>query len=112
MPIYEYECHRCHHRFEIKQAFRDDPIRECPLCQGPVRRVLYPAGIVFKGPGFYVTDNRKLDSAPTPLSSKSIPDEGIKEKEGEKAGTRKPVAAKKGESTKTAESKAEEKITG
>lgn len=63
MPIYEYECDTCQARFERKQKFSDDPVRECPECGNEVHRVLYPAGIIFKGSGFYVTDNRGSSGA-------------------------------------------------
>ncbi|TAK37134.1 MAG: hypothetical protein EPO21_00220 [Chloroflexota bacterium] len=59
MPTYEYECTVCGNRFERRQRMKDDPLTDCPSCQGRVRRVLFPVGIVFKGSGFYVTDNRK-----------------------------------------------------
>lgn len=59
MPIYEYECEKCCHHFEVMQSFNDEPIHDCPVCRGQVRRVIQPVGIVFKGSGFYVTDNRK-----------------------------------------------------
>ena len=59
MPTYEYECNACGHRFERRQRIDDQPIRTCPTCNGPTRRVLYPAGIIFKGSGWYVTDSRK-----------------------------------------------------
>lgn len=56
MPIYEYECKACGVRFERKQKWHEDPVKECPECQAEVRKVLHPAGIVFKGSGFYKTD--------------------------------------------------------
>ena len=59
MPTYEYECLSCQTRFERSQRFSDPPVAECPECGGAVRRVLYPAGIVFKGSGWYITDSRK-----------------------------------------------------
>ena len=59
MPTYEYECTVCGNRFERRQSMKEDPLTDCPSCQGKVRRVLFPVGIVFKGSGFYVTDNRK-----------------------------------------------------
>ena len=58
MPIYMYKCTECENRFEIRQRFSDDPISECPVCEGSVRRVINSVGVVFKGSGFYVTDNR------------------------------------------------------
>lgn len=60
MPLYAYECEACHVEFERQQSFSDDPIRVCPECGAPsVRRLIKPVGIIFRGPGFYVTDNRK-----------------------------------------------------
>jgi len=59
MPIYEYECSACKHRFERSQRFSDAALTECPDCGGSVRRVIFPAGVVFKGSGWYITDSRK-----------------------------------------------------
>ncbi len=57
MPTYEYQCKSCSHRFEVWQKMIDEPLSVCPECQGTIRRVLFPAGIVFKGSGFYKTDH-------------------------------------------------------
>ena len=57
MPTYEYLCQACSHRFEAWQKMTDDPLTICPECGNRIRRVLYPAGIVFKGTGFYKTDH-------------------------------------------------------
>jgi putative FmdB family regulatory protein len=57
MPTYEYLCRQCGHRFEAWQHMTDDPLTVCPKCGAEIHRVLYPAGIVFKGSGFYKTDN-------------------------------------------------------
>ncbi len=59
MPIYEYECGLCHFKFERKQGFDDKPLTICPKCQGKAQRVLHPTPVIFKGSGFYITDNRK-----------------------------------------------------
>lgn len=59
MPIYEYECSLCHFCFEKKQGFDEEPVTICPECQGKARRVLQSVPIIFKGSGFYITDNRK-----------------------------------------------------
>jgi putative FmdB family regulatory protein len=65
MPTYEYLCQVCGTRFEVWQKMSDDALTTCQACGGPVRRVLYPAGIVFKGGGFYSTDHRSNGSTAT-----------------------------------------------
>ena len=59
MPTYEYQCKTCGHQFEQMQRFSDAPLTECPKCGGAIHRVLFPAGIIFKGSGWYITDSRK-----------------------------------------------------
>ncbi|GER87362.1 hypothetical protein KDW_15240 [Dictyobacter vulcani] len=56
MPTYEYLCQTCSHRFETWQKMTDEPLTVCPECGQHIRRVLFPAGVVFKGSGFYKTD--------------------------------------------------------
>jgi putative FmdB family regulatory protein len=56
VPTYGYRCTACAHEFERFQKITEDPIRECESCGELVKRILYPAGIQFKGSGFYVTD--------------------------------------------------------
>ncbi len=63
MPIYEYECGSCQHRFELKQSFNDKPQAACPKCKKKARRVFHPAPIIFKGSGFYVTDHKTSNPA-------------------------------------------------
>jgi len=63
MPLYVYKCENCGLTFERRQSIKDKPLTTCPECQGPIHRVLQPVGIVFKGPGFYVTDNPKSKSS-------------------------------------------------
>ncbi len=58
MPIYEYECLTCGTQFEKRQSFNDAPEAECPNGHNDTRRLLATPTIVFKGSGFYVTDNR------------------------------------------------------
>ena len=59
MPIYEYECEKCACRFELRRRFDEDGGSPCcPQCQGKVRQLFSPPVILFKGPGFYVTDSR------------------------------------------------------
>ena len=62
MPTYEYRCLDCSHEYEKREGFDAPALQSCPTCGGTARRVLHAAPIVFKGSGFYVTDNRK--SAP------------------------------------------------
>jgi len=71
MPIYEYECENCGTHFDKLQSIQDDPVRQCPECSGSVHKVFHPAGIIFKGSGWYITDSRKsTSSAVTGDSSK------------------------------------------
>jgi putative FmdB family regulatory protein len=63
MPIYQYRCKACEYEFEIRQRMADDPLTHCPVCQGEIRRIVNSVGVVFKGKGFYVTDNRSGGSA-------------------------------------------------
>jgi putative FmdB family regulatory protein len=58
MPLYTYKCLENDHEFQVRQRMVDDPLTECAVCGGPVRRVVSSVGVVFKGSGFYVTDNR------------------------------------------------------
>lgn len=59
MPTYVYKCGNCEHMFEVRQRMADDPLTDCPKCnESALRRVVNNVGIVFKGSGFYVTDNR------------------------------------------------------
>jgi putative FmdB family regulatory protein len=59
MPTYSYRCAGCGHKFDIFQRFSDNPLTECPECQGQLKKVLHPVGVVFKGTGWYITDSRK-----------------------------------------------------
>jgi putative FmdB family regulatory protein len=63
MPLYGYECRACGVRFERRQSITDNAVKICPESGGEVRRVIRPAGIIFKGKGFYVADNRKVGSS-------------------------------------------------
>jgi putative FmdB family regulatory protein len=80
MPTYTYQCRSCGNRFDARQSFSDDPLTECAVCgaQGSVFRVIQPAGIVFKGSGWYVTDNRGNN----PANSKSKPSSNGKSENG------------------------------
>lgn len=56
MPIYEYQCASCAHRFEVKQSIKDDPIKECVRCGKEVTKLISSPAIMFKGSGWYITD--------------------------------------------------------
>jgi putative FmdB family regulatory protein len=63
MPTYEYECTVCGQHIEVFQRFSEDPLTTCGVCGGKLRKVFHPAGIVFKGSGFYATDSRAKASS-------------------------------------------------
>lgn len=86
MPIYEYECDSCRIRFERFQYFKDEPLKECPECGGPVHRLLQPVGIIFKGSGFYITDSRQLSSASSQPPKESSEKKALSAAECGKAG--------------------------
>ncbi|MEU6429739.1 FmdB family zinc ribbon protein [Microbispora sp. NPDC046973] len=84
MPTYQYACTACGEQLEAVQKFSDDPLTECPACQGKLRKVFSAVGIVFKGSGFYRTDSRSSSSSTTTSttttsSAKSSGDSGKKE---------------------------------
>ncbi len=64
MPTYEYLCQTCNHRFETWQKMTAEPLTVCPECGNSIRRVLFPAGVVFKGHGFYKTDHANGSTLP------------------------------------------------
>jgi putative FmdB family regulatory protein len=59
MPTYEYACRDCGQHIEVVQSMSDAPLTTCGACGGALRKVFHPAGIMFRGSGFYATDNRK-----------------------------------------------------
>ena len=74
MPTYAYRCSACAHEFETVQTFSEDPLKFCPECGSPIRRVIFPVGIVFKGSGWYINDSRsggdqQSDKAAKPAAS-------------------------------------------
>jgi len=63
VPIYEYECKKCGHRFERIQKFSDKPVTRCPECGGKLEQLLHAPAVQFKGSGWYVTDYARKSSA-------------------------------------------------
>ena len=79
MPLYEYQCKKCKHKFEKIQKFSDRPIRKCPECGGPVEKIQHAPAVQFKGTGWYVTDyGGKGDKA----KADGSPEKGSSEKAG------------------------------
>ena len=71
MPTYEYRCKSCEHELEVQQSFTDDPLTECPECQGQLRKVFGNIAVTFKGSGFYKTDSRASSGSKSTSSSSS-----------------------------------------
>ena len=92
MPLYEYECRKCHHRLEKIQKFSDPPEQVCPQCgKKALERLISPAGIRFKGSGWYETDYGRKTQPETEKPKEEVKVEA-KERapaKGEKTGTRK-----------------------
>jgi putative FmdB family regulatory protein len=101
MPLYEYLCTSCGHRFERIQKFSDPPLTECPSCGGRVEKQISSPAIQFKGAGWYVTDYAKSGT-----SSSS----GDKSK-AEKTGTDKSTDSTKSESAPKADAPAAKPTT-
>ena len=91
MPLYEYECGACGHRFEIIQKFSDQPITECPTCRGALRKLQSAPAFQLKGTGWYATDYPKSGQAPADKDSSGSSDSSSGDK----------VAAKGDKSEKT-----------
>lgn len=71
MPTYDYECRACGNRIELIHAMTDPGPAACEVCGGQMRRLLHPAGIIFKGSGFYKTDSRSGSSTADPAGAGS-----------------------------------------
>jgi putative FmdB family regulatory protein len=75
VPLYEYLCKKCKHKFEKIQKFSDSPVKKCPECGSPVEKVMHAPAVQFKGTGWYVTDY---------AGKKSAPSDGASDNAGEK----------------------------
>ena len=74
MPTYDYKCKKCEHEFELFQSMTDEPIKKCPECNGEVERLIGTGGgLIFKGSGFYITDNRSESYKKGAKADKPIP---------------------------------------
>jgi|SRR5688572_24767820 len=91
MPLYEYQCDACAHRFEVIQKFADPPIDVCPKCGGAVKKLLSSPAIQFKGTGWYITDyarSGKSEGGSSPASSETKTDTKAEAKQETKAETK------------------------
>lgn len=86
MPTYTYKCTNCGYKFDQEQRITESPLKDCPVCAGHVRRVITPVGVVFKGTGFYVTDNRNGSSTNGKVKTEKK-SEGTEAKSSDSAGT-------------------------
>jgi len=75
VPLYEYQCKKCQHRFEKIQKFSDPLVKKCPKCGGPVEQLLSAPAVQFKGSGWYVTDYARKGGA----SSEAAASDGAKD---------------------------------
>ena len=85
MPLYEYQCDKCAHRFEVIQKYSDAPIAVCPKCGGPVMKLLSSPAIQFKGTGWYITDYAKKGKSEGKSGSEN--GSGAAKAEGKESGS-------------------------
>jgi putative FmdB family regulatory protein len=108
MPLYEYECQACGHRFEVIQKYSDSPIETCVKCGGPVEKLVSSPAIQFKGSGWYITDYAR---AKEPSKESKESGESKKEsKESKESGESKESSGSK-EPSESKESKESKKST-
>src|SRR3990172_8640895 len=92
MPIYEYKCNKCGTKLEVIQKLSDQPITVCVKCNGAMSKLISPAGLVFKGSGWYITD---YSSKGKPPAEQSKPPEKKKKKKIKKKKKKKTGGKKK-----------------
>jgi putative FmdB family regulatory protein len=102
MPLYEYQCKKCGHRFEKIQKFSDPKIKKCPECGGAVEQIITAPAVQFKGSGWYVTDYAKKSHAPAASDSGK---ESKKEEKHKAEGVTKEVSSKETSGKKAEKSK-------
>jgi putative FmdB family regulatory protein len=107
VPTYEYVCSSCGNHFDTVQSFSDPPLERCEICGGQLRRVFHPAGILFKGSGFYSTDNRRVGPSGKARSGDKSEQSGDKsERSGDKAAAKSSESSSSEGSKKAAEKSA------
>ena len=85
MPLYDYQCKKCTNIFEFEHAIGEEPKVKCPDCDGASKKLISRVGVVFKGSGFYATDNRK-SSGGNGSTAKDEPSKAPKGKSEEQSG--------------------------
>lgn len=85
MPLYEYQCTKCQHKFELLQRFSDPQVTACPRCGGEVQQMISASMVQFKGSGWYATDYARK-SSPSPSN-------GSKKSESKPESTAKPTSS-------------------
>ncbi|MGH9517220.1 MAG: FmdB family zinc ribbon protein [Terriglobales bacterium] len=105
MPLYEYECQKCGHRFERIQKFSDAMVKKCPECGGKVEQMISAPAVQFKGSGWYVTDYAKRSGSSSGSDSGGKSD-GNKES-SESAGSKDNKESKDGKDAKDKKAKTE-----
>jgi putative FmdB family regulatory protein len=100
VPLYEYQCKKCGHRFERIQKFSDPLVKKCPECGAAVEQLLSAPAVQFKGSGWYVTDYARKSSAPASDTKHLESSDGAGEKKTE-AGETKSEAKPKHEPKKS-----------
>jgi putative FmdB family regulatory protein len=108
MPLYEYECKKCGHRFEKIQKFSDKMVKKCPECGGRVEQMISAPAVQFKGSGWYVTDYPKKSGGSSGSSSSSESKDSKESKEAKESKESK-KDEKKTESSQESSSKKAEK---
>ncbi len=100
MPLYEYQCTRCRHRFEKIEKVSGPHAKRCPKCAGKVERLMAPSAIQFKGTGWYVTDYARGAASSGDLKGAESEKSGKAEKESKEATPAKEAKESKKERAK------------
>jgi putative FmdB family regulatory protein len=110
MPTYGYRCGSCGHEFEIRQKITDEPLITCPKCKGTLAKMLYPAGVIFKGSGYYTTDYKGSAKSAGDSSNGAAPSsEGSSESKSGTKSESKPESKSESKSETTSESQSKSK---
>jgi putative FmdB family regulatory protein len=109
MPLYEYQCQKCGHRFERIQRFSDPMVKKCPDCGGKVEQMISAPAVQFKGSGWYVTDYAKRpssgSSSKAEAESKADSKSDSAKNSGKDSGSKKESKVKTESASKSADKK-------